>query len=489
MIRVISKKDLLHLVEQNLKEMAMDFETPDRPDSGVQNKLAAGDTSFKKVPLPKTGNEPNKNFQEVLASERYKQVVQTLRRYLGANAPTLRGQDTSFQLIPMMMSAHRDIIRIERAHRAELENLAIELVVQQMGMEEGMAEGDFVFDAKIVDMEQIDSNDFDMNEPDTNRAGQEYNVDIEDEDEVDTNFSLDSESNDDLEDDMEQEMEILNRVESLDLEKAKRRMINAIIQGAAKRGHYMYHLVSDRLTEITGDPTLINKYGIMMSINDTNYWQMTDSMISGSLRNVAGKSKLNPSGVEKPEPDNKQGKKQVIYARGMNFPVLVHELQKSVLELLSKWGKSKMYSREVEDSEDLLKKEIWDLRLGPAIWDRLTSLMPDEIFTDETKRGIQNVLLVGIFKMPAKQFLVFMREVLMKSQNGRRFMNSLMRAVNDAINEEEYEAEIERMNADIDEVAETYESSTMNDFLRSAGISTDIDLDNLGDVDDEDELV
>jgi len=70
----ISKKNLLSLIENNIKEMAMDFDTPDRPDQGVQDKLSQGDTPMKKVPLPTTGEEPNKNFQEVLASERYKQV-------------------------------------------------------------------------------------------------------------------------------------------------------------------------------------------------------------------------------------------------------------------------------------------------------------------------------------------------------------------------------------------------------------------------------
>jgi hypothetical protein len=62
----LSKKKLLSLIKENLKEMAMDFDTQDRPDQGLQDKLSQGDTPLKKVPLPSTGDEPNKNFQELL---------------------------------------------------------------------------------------------------------------------------------------------------------------------------------------------------------------------------------------------------------------------------------------------------------------------------------------------------------------------------------------------------------------------------------------
>ena len=84
---LISKKNLLSLVNKNLQEMAMDFTTADRPESSIQAKLAAGDTPHKKVPYPETGRQ-NENFQELLASERYQQVVDKLRLYV-PNAPTL----------------------------------------------------------------------------------------------------------------------------------------------------------------------------------------------------------------------------------------------------------------------------------------------------------------------------------------------------------------------------------------------------------------
>src|ERR1017187_8032812 len=103
----ISKKKLLSLLKENLEEMAMDFDTEDRPHPDVQGKLAQGETPYKKVPLPKTGNEPDKNFQELLASERYKQVIARLRQYTGNQRPLTNGTDIT-PLAQTMMQAHNN---------------------------------------------------------------------------------------------------------------------------------------------------------------------------------------------------------------------------------------------------------------------------------------------------------------------------------------------------------------------------------------------
>ena len=49
-----TKSKLISIIKENLTEMPMDFDTQDRPDQGLQDKLAAGETPLKKVPLPKT---------------------------------------------------------------------------------------------------------------------------------------------------------------------------------------------------------------------------------------------------------------------------------------------------------------------------------------------------------------------------------------------------------------------------------------------------
>jgi hypothetical protein len=429
----ISKKKLLSLIKENLKEMAMDFETPDRPDQGVQDKLAQKDTPFKKVPLPSTGDEPNKNFQEVLASERYKQVVANLRRYLGDRAPIQQGMSGVLQLQLTLMNAHNTIVQIESQHKQQLEQLAVELVMKEMGIPEGAIE----YDAKLVGMGEIDMGDFN-NDDNNEENSEEVNI--------------------------ENEVEIFNELQNLDLEKAKRRMINAIIQGASKKGHYMFHLVPERLEQITGHPNILNLYGTMMSINDLNYWQISDDLIKGLSGSAAGKES-----VERPE--DEEGTAKVV-ARGINFPVLVHELIKGTLEVFAIQGRPEGDEgfEDVESTEDTLEKEMWDLRLGPAIWDRIRSQFPEDILTDENKIELQNYLLVEIFKLPAKKFLTLMKEVLGKTNRGKQLINQLMDGIQKMFNDQDYEDSISQFRSNLDDAEEEITDDELSDLLGGLNI-------------------
>lgn len=441
----ISKKKLLYLVEQNIKEMAMDFDTADRPDQGIQDKLRQGDTPLKKVPLPSTGDE-NKNFQEILASERYKQVVSNLRKYLGDRTPIQRGMDGVMSLQMTLMNAHRTIMQIESRHKTELEQLAIEIVMKEMGIPEGAIE----YDAKIVGMEEIGMDDFNHDDENGDENPDEVQI--------------------------ENEIEIFNELQNLDLEKAKRRMINSIIQGASKKGHYMFHLVPERLQQITGAPNILNLYGTLMSINDLTYWQIPDQTIKDLGGSVAGKES-----VERPE---EEGGNSKVVARGINFPVLVHELIKGTLELFAIQGRPEGEEgfEDVENSEDTLEKEMWDLRLGPAIWDRIRSQFPEDVLTDENKVELQNYLLVEIFKLPAKKFLVFVKEVLSGSDRGKRLMNELMEGLNRMFRDQDYEDVIGQFNNDLDDATDETDNDDINDFLNGLGIGGNVNFD-----DDEDE--
>lgn len=428
------KKSLLNLIQENLKEMAMDFDTEDRPDSEIQRKLATGDTPYKDVPLPQTGDE-NKNFQEVLASDRYKQVVAKLRNYTG-QGQTLDGTNGLFSLQGIMQSALIDILRTESQHREALENLAVELVKKEMGLDDD----DIVFDAKIVGLGEIDTTDF-------NRE-QEPNQQQHEPEEI--------------------ELDLMNDLENLSLEKAKRRVINMIIQGASKKGHYMFHNVEEKLIEITGNPNLLNSYGIMMSINDTLYWQASDDKI----KMMMGNGGEGAAGVAGKESVDTQQDPPVVKAEGMNFPVLVHELIKGTLEVLAVHGRPEDEDTwsEVESQEDTLEKEMWDLRLGPALWERIRNQFPEDILTDENQYKLQNFLLIEIFKLPSREFFVFIREVLMETERGKRLMSELMIAVNNLFKDEEYEDEMDIFNDDLDDLSGEVDDDDLSDFLGSLGV-------------------
>jgi hypothetical protein len=433
-----SKKDLLSLVSENLQEMPMDFDTPDRPYQGLQDKLSQGDTPLKKIPLPSTGDE-NKNFQELLASERYKQVIAKVRQYTGVETPMV-GERGVMPLAQMMMAAHNEIVQTESQHREALEQLAIELVMKEMGI----PEGELQFDAKIVGMGEIDQSNFNR------EVEQQPNVDP-----------------------VDVEQDLMSDLDGMTMEKAKRRLINNMIQGASKKGHYMYHMVADRIREITGSETLVNQYGVLMSVNDTLYWQLSDETMKMMMGGGGGEAMVGGK-----EEVDRNTDPPTIVARGINFPVLVHELIKGIMELFAIQGRptdeegnedEEAWS-DIEGSEDTLEKEMWDLRLGPAIWDRIRKQFPEDILTDENKVELQNYLLVEIFKLPAKHFLVFMKEVLSGSENGQRLMNELMEGIDQMFKNENYQSAIDAFNEDLNGIADETDDDDLGDFLGSLGI-------------------
>ena len=418
----------------------MDYDTQDRPDQGLQDKLASGETSLKKVPLPNTGDEPNKNFQELLASERYKQVIEKVRQYTN-DRTTLRGEQGIMPLVSSMMTAHNNIVRIENNHREELQNLAIELVKKEMGL----SDDDFIFDAKIVGMNEISTDDF--NREDSEQQTPEA-------DEVDI------------------EIDLFNDLQTLDLEKAKRRLINSMIQGSSKKGHYMFHMVSDKVREITGSDSLINQYGILMSVNDTLYWQLSDEKMKMMMGGGGQESSIGGK-----ETVDRQTDPPTIKALAVNFPILIHELIKGVMEFFGILGRPKdeegneLPFEDIEDSEDTLEKEMWDLRLGPAIWDRIRNQFPEETLVDEDKYRLQLILFMHIIQKPAKEFLVFMKEVMSNSEQGKRLMDILYKAIQQEIQDFDYTETMNQFDNELNDISDETDDDEFDDFLGGLGIS------------------
>jgi hypothetical protein len=429
----LTKKKILSIIN----EMAMDYETGDRPHGDIERKLASGDTPLKKVPFPKTGEEPNKNFQELLASNRYREVVQKVRQYTQLNQQTTV-QSNLGQLVEMMLNAHNEIVSIESNNKNELESLAIQLVKKEMGLNDD----DFIFDAKIVGMGQIDTDDFNT------QMGNEPNLD-----------------------EVEIEKNLFSDLETLNLQRAKRRLINSMIQGASKKGHYMYQLVPEKIREITGSETLLNLYSVLMSVNDTLYWQLSNEQMKMMMGGGGGAASIGGK-----ESVDRNTNPPTIYARAINFPVLVHELIKGVMEVLAIKGRptddegNETDFEDVESSEDTLEKEMWDLRLGPAIWERIRNRFPEEILVDEDKYRMQLIMFSHIIQKPAKEFLVFMKEILSDSENGKNLMNLLYRAIEQEINDYDYSETMDQFDQSLNDVSNETDDDDFDDFLGGLGI-------------------
>jgi len=426
----ITKKELLLRLQENLNEMPIKYDSEDRPSSDIERDLSTRETPFKKVNLPKNVDEPYSNFEELLASKRYQEIVNNIRQYTGL--PRLSpDQRTIGTLMNTMGMAQQRVQQIESRHKSQLEALAVELVMNEMGVEEG----DIVYDAKI---ERPNSDGFEETSPE----------DMEPEE-------------------IELEKELYDELEDLTLERAKRRLINAMMAGSSSKGHYMFHYATDRLIEITGDRNIIGLYGSLMSSAEAMLWQMGNQDLGlgggGGAPQAGGKETVFPN--ETPPR---------VVARAINFPILVHELMKGTLEVVAALHgqpKDKEMASKVIELEDTLQKEIWDLRLGPAIWGMLRDSFPEEVITDEDKSGMQLVLFQTIVSKPAKQFLVFMKEVLSGTQSGKQLMGMLYNIINSEINDYDYKLAMQKFDEDLNKRSNEIDSDEFKDFLGDLGIS------------------
>jgi hypothetical protein len=388
-------KGQIEKIKKNLLEAPISFEGPERMDPSLQQKIERGEFPGAKLPAyPKVPEEgiPD-TFEELVASERFKEVVDNVKRYTGLEQLNPQGM---MQLQMLLMQSVQQIFRIEAAHKEELEELAVRIVKEEMSIPDGALQ----FDAKIVGMGQIDMEGMQGGNDEPN------------------------------EEEMNAEEEAFEEFEDLDIEKQKRRFLNQLIQGASKKGHYLFHMVEEELNNI--DPNLINLYGVMMSINDLVYWVMPDQttmMMAESGESIAGKEEIDPD-TDPP----------TVIAKGITFPVLVHELIKGVMEIFATQGlpDDEQQARKVIDSEDTLVGEIWDLRLGPVIWKKFRNAYPSELMQDD-KSEIQNYLFTEFASMEATEMFRLAKNILAGNEEGTQELERIVKEIIDEIAQEDYE--------------------------------------------------
>ena len=393
---LINKEQLVEM-KKNLNEAPpIDYGDGDeRMDPTLQNRLETGDfpgagsEAFPEVPedgIPNT-------FEELIASKRFKDVVNTVKHYTGVRNVT---PNSFMQLQQMLMGAVQRIFQIESQNKEQLEELAVKIVKEQLSIPDDALQ----FDAKIVGMGEIDMSG--MKGGGEQEQQQQQNA----------------------------EEEAAEEFEDFDIEKEKRRFLNQLIQGASKKGHYMFHLVEEDLNSIDSD--LINLYGVMMSVNDLVYWIMPDEttmMMAQSGQGMAGKEEVDPD-TDPP----------TVKAQGITFPVLVHELIKGVMEVLATQGlpDDPRQAQMVMDSEDTLVAEIWDLRLGPVIWEKFREAYPYELMEDD-KLEVQNFLFSEFARMDAKELFRLSKNILAGNEEGKEGLRDIVKGILEEMKNQNYE--------------------------------------------------
>jgi hypothetical protein len=413
--------------------------TPERMDPNLERKLGSPEGLYAKNPAMKKGVKD----VERLVSQRFQKVADKLREVTGIQ--DLSSKQVQGMVYQEMMRKVPNIMRIESQHRDELIELAIEASLDETEVPD--------------DWYQIEGN---LGMPNTD------------------NFRFDTEDDEDEEEKKLQfpsfDVEDLTDEEILELEKHKRNIINAIIQGSAKKGHYLFQKPEIKAKLDAIDPSLYGDYLGIMAIIDFLYFSQEQmiEMMSQTGQGIAGKVELGDADEE--EEGGEEGEYQPdtkITATGLIFPILCHEIIKGLEEATGRHGlpTDPSMRQKVMGQTDTLANEPMQLRIGPEIVEQLRFVLPDEMF-DTKNKGLIVFFKIELYKMPAEQILGIVGDAISEdSSKVNKAKSKFVEIMNKAKSvKEDFENWKNEKEEETPEVDNENDDDDLDDFLRGLGI-------------------
>lgn len=311
-----------------------------------------------------------------LIRERFKEVVKRCREAFDMEEVDNR------VIMSEQMKLVTEAMQMESEHIEKLEQLAVEMVMEEFDI----PEGSLIFEAKLKR---------NISASGTNETPIE---------------SLDETFND---------TEEISRANE---EVKKRRVLNAMTQGASKSVNHMFHMVHEPLTDM--NPRLPNVYKKMMSAADMMYYIIPD--MDKGVR--GGRCEVDHN------EDEDGNLKPVIKAEAMVFPVLIHELCKGVMEVLSMHGlpTEENIAKYVIDKADFLQAEPWDMRFGPAIWRRFCNCIPVDDF------NLKHHVYADVAAMEPSEFNMTMKEIIANTKRGQHLVSEMIKNIKKEIEEDDF---------------------------------------------------
>jgi len=403
----ISKREFIKLMEAPI-----DYEGPERMAGDVERKILGKQTPYSNFPaMPKM----DRDFVELISSKRFKDSVEKVRMAMG-DTRTIQGGNALMQLMMTVGQAMQRLMMIQSQNKEELEKLAVELVVRELGIPEDAMQ----FDAELV------------TQPMGAAEGMKSEPQMPSEEEVE---------------------ELMGDMENFNLERAKRRFINSLIQGAAFKGGHMYNLVRDDINSM--NPQLMNLYAVTQALMEHAYWIFPDMEgMAGSGGGQMGQSEFD---AETDPP--------TVKARAVTFPLLVHELVKGVYEVFGTHGlpDDPRQAEMVLGAEDSLPAEIWDSRLGPVFWEKFLATYPLELFDDD-KKHIQHYLFMRFSSLKADEFMRVAKMILSGDSKGEQYIQRMVDDIVKELKEQEYKDAMGYDDDDDDNQGDDYGDVDLSDL-------------------------
>ena len=219
------------------------------------------------------------------------------------------------------------------------------------------------------------------------------------------NIKIDAKIGDDMSlggDDDEPPSEDLNTPE---LMKAKRRIINGITQGASIRGSFAFYLFREYLDLL--DNSLVDKYGEILKqvfgiYDDENAIAMMLAALEQGQQMAGGSSEM--------EYDEEE-ERFVIKARALCFPMLVHEIVKGLYEIVGTqgFGQDKEQNKAIIGAVDKISNEPRDFQYGKFIYDALNNLYGESNINDAR---VRELFFTEVYKLDEEEFVNFIENLI-----------------------------------------------------------------------------
>ncbi len=390
-------------------------DTPERMDPSLERKISSPESPFAINPA---FARAEKDVQRLMTN-RFKQVADKLREVTGRPITSVQ---VAMMIYQQQLQNLGTIMRIESQHKEQLENLSVQAALDEVQMPADW----FEINAKLG---QFDAPEFNMGTSEPPKISVGPDVDVTS-------------------------------------EMHKRNLINAIIQGTAKKGHYIFQKPEIREQLDAIDPRLYPAYLGIMTINDFMYFSMEQmiEMMSATASGIGGAVQLDSA--EESDEDGDGAPDTIINAYGLIFPILCHEVIKGLEEAKGRYGfpEDAEVRQIVQQKTDTLPMEAWTLRLGPQIVEKIRFALPDEVFEEENY-GLINWFQMELYKLPAEDFIKIIGNAISEDSSKQSKAKDSFRDILKVAkqNKEEYEG--------FEDVSPEDSDDDGLDFLAGLGIS------------------
>ena len=188
-------------------------------------------------------------------------------------------------------------------------------------------------------------------------------------------------------------------------EKAKRRIINGITQGASIRGAFGFMLFKEYLDEL--NPELVAKYNEILKLafgiyDDENAIAMMLAALAQGQKMQGGESEMEY---------DEENEQFVIKARAICFPMLVHEIVKGLYEIVGTegFGSDKEKNQAIVGAVDKLSNEPNDLRFGKFFYDAISKIYND---SDVEDARVRELFFAEVYKLDKNDFFSFVENAV-----------------------------------------------------------------------------